>query len=262
MDTPLVSRPQHSAVIRDGEFRLPLTTLPQPDETTCGPTCLHAVYRYWGEAASLDTVIERNYRMEHGGTYAVYLACDALRQGFEATIYTYNLLVFDPTWFRRGVARVDIAERLERQLELKVERRRFEQVTPGYLEFLSLGGRLRFFDLSPKLIYRILRRRMPIITGLSSTYLYHAAREYGPNDIKDDVRGTPSGHFVVIAGYDASRRRVLILDPYQPHPYGSSHEYSISVDRAVGAVLLGIVTHDANLLIIHPPPKRPNARPA
>jgi hypothetical protein len=261
MDTPVASPTACSAVIRDGEFRLPLATLPQPDETTCGPTCLHALYRYWGETDSLDTIIQRNYRMEHGGTYAVYLACDALRHGYQATIYTYNLLVFDPTWFGRGAARVDIAERLKRQLEFKVERRRFEQVTPGYLEFLSLGGRLRFFDLSAALIHRILRRRMPIITGLSSTYLYHAAREYGPNDIKDDVRGTPSGHFVVIAGYDAPRRRVLIVDPYQPHPYGSSHEYWISIDRAVGAVLLGIVTHDANLLIIHPPPNRANAKP-
>jgi hypothetical protein len=235
-----------------GEFRLPLETLPQPDETTCGPTCLHAVYRYWGETEPLGQVIERNYRMEHGGTYAVYLACDALRKGYRATIYTYNLLVFDPTWFgRRGV---DIAEKLGRQLEVKMERRRFQQVTPGYLEFLSLGGRLRFVDLSPGLIHRILRRRMPIITGLSSTYLYHAAREYGPDDIKDDIRGTPSGHFVVIAGYNVARRRVLIADPYQPHPYGKTHEYWISIDRAAGAVLLGIVTHDANLLVIHPPP--------
>ena len=27
-------------------LRLPLTMLPQPDETTCGPTCLQAVYNY------------------------------------------------------------------------------------------------------------------------------------------------------------------------------------------------------------------------
>ena len=246
--------PARPVPMRAGEFRLALETLPQPDETTCGPTCLHAVYRYWGKSEPLSAVIERNYRMEHGGTYAVYLACDALRHGYRATIYTYNLLVFDPTWFtRKGV---DIAERLQRQLEMKMERRRFQQVTPGYLEFLKLGGRLRFVDLSPKLLHRILRRRMPIITGLSSTYLYHAAREYGSEDIKDDIRGTPSGHFVMIAGYDASRRRVLIVDPYQPHPYGKTHEYWISIDRAVGAVLLGIVTHDANLLIIHPPPVR------
>lgn len=247
-------RPSRPVPARAGEFRLALETLPQPDETTCGPTCLHAVYRYWGETEPLSQVVERNYRMEHGGTYAVYLACDALRKGYCATIYTYNLLVFDPTWFDRPGA--DIAERLRRQLEVKMERRRFQQVTPGYLEFLKLGGRLRFVDLCPKLLHRILRRRMPIITGLSSTYLYHAPREYGATDIKDDIRGTPSGHFVVIAGFNALRRRVLIVDPYQPHPYGTTHEYWISIDRAVGAVLLGIVTHDANLLIIHPPPSQ------
>ncbi len=247
-------RPARPTPIRAGEFRLPIQTLPQPDETTCGPTCLHAVYRYWGETEPLGEVIERTYRMEQGGTFAVYLACDALRKGYRATIYTYNLLVFDPTWFARGVG--DIGERLQRQGEIKKDAR-LQQVTPGYLEFLSLGGRLRFIDLSPALLHRILRRRFPIITGLSSTYLYHAAREYGPTDMKDDLRGMPSGHFVVIAGYDAARRRVLIVDPYQPHPYGTSYEYWISIDRAVGAVLLGIVTHDANLLIVHPPPQAP-----
>ena len=37
-------------------FRLPVTTLPQPDETTCGPTCLHAVYDYFGDRADLKIV--------------------------------------------------------------------------------------------------------------------------------------------------------------------------------------------------------------
>ena len=36
-------------VAQPRSVRLPVRTLPQPDETTCGPTCLHAVYRYWGE---------------------------------------------------------------------------------------------------------------------------------------------------------------------------------------------------------------------
>jgi hypothetical protein len=258
MDTSLV-RPARSSPIKRGEFRLPLRTLPQPDETTCGPTCLHAVYCYWGDSEPLEQVIARNFAMQEGGTFAVFLACDALRKGYRATIYTYNLMVFDPTWFGRG--NLDIVERLQRQREIKLDHR-LQQVTPGYIEFLKLGGRLRFLDLSPTLIHRVLRRRFPIITGLSSTYLYHSSREYGETDTKDDVRGVPSGHFVVIAGYNAARRRVLIVDPYEPHPYGSAHEYWISIDRAVGAVLLGIVTHDANLLIIHPPPRRASSTPA
>ena len=229
-------------------LRLPLTMLPQPDETTCGPTCLHAIYRYWGGDEPLADVIARNRELEHGGTFAVFLACDALRRGYQATIYTYNLTVFDPTWFVRGV---DIAERLRQQREAKNDRR-LRQVTEGYQEFLRLGGRLRLADLCRPLIRGLLRRGWPILTGLSSTYLYRAAREFGPNDVPDDVRGVPAGHFVVIAGYNRKDRTVLVADPYGPHPYGESHEYWINIDRALGAILLGIVTHDANLLLIHP----------
>ncbi len=235
-------------------LRLPLRMLPQPDETTCGPTCLHAVYTYWGGNVSLAEVIARTHRMEHGGTFAIFLACDALRHGYQATIYTYNLTVFDPTWFAPGV---DIAGRLQQQREAKTHDARLQHVTEGYLEFLRLGGRLRLTDLSRPLIRGLLRRKLPIITGLNSTYLYRAVREYGPNDEPDDIRGLPSGHFVVIGGYDRKKHSLLVVDPYDLHPYGPTHEYWINVDRVLGAILLGIVTHDANLLLVYPPGTAP-----
>lgn len=222
--------------------------LPQPTETTCGPTCLHSVYRYWGDDTLLQDVIGRTRALEHGGTFAVFLACDALAHGYDATIYTYNLTVFDPTWFTK---RMDISERLATQLRVKDDPR-LHHVTEGYLEFLRLGGRLRFTDLSPPLIRGLLRRRCPIITGLSSTFLYRTAREYGPTDTVDDVQGTPSGHFVVIAGYDRPQHKLLVSDPYGPHPYGGSRDYWIRMHRVVAAILLGIVTHDANLLVLAP----------
>lgn len=230
-------------------LRLPLAMQPQPDETTCGPTCLHAVYRYWGREEPLADVIARTGKLERGGTVAVFLACDALRHGFAATIYTFNLMLFDPTWF---VGDVDIAERLARQRAEKPHDTRVQEVTEGYLEFLRLGGRLRMRTLSRYLLRGILRRRQPILTGLSSTYLYRAMREYGPRDLPDDVRGAPGGHFVVLSGYDRPGRTVLVTDPYDPHPHGPDREYWLDIDRAVGAILLGIVTHDANLLIIRP----------
>ena len=238
-------------------LRLPLTILPQPDETTCGPTCLHAVYRYWGDHDALGDIIFRMGKLQHGGTFAVLLACDALQRGYRATIYTYNLNVFDPTWFVRSG--VDVAARLQQQREIKMDYR-LQQATKGYLDFLALGGRLRLIDLTRSLIQGLLRRRQPIITGLSSTCLYRVAREYGPDDVPDDVRGLPSGHFVIIAGFDESRRKVLVLDPYQKNPYGGLHEYWLGIDRVINAVLLGIVTHDANLLIIHP--RHPNRGPS
>ncbi|CAN5170710.1 C39 family peptidase [soil metagenome] len=270
-------------------IRLPITIQPQPDESSCGPTCLHAIYQFWGDQQTLGTVVDRTGRLEHGGTLAVFLACDALRRGFKATIFTYNLTVFDPSWFAASEASrvesdidgvpglpsaqlesdrvlpapagampvsapLDIAERLRQQQAVKMDYR-LQHATTGYLEFLERGGCLRLFDLSENLIREILSRGTPILTGLSSTFLYRSAREYGPDDIPDDVMGSPSGHFVVIAGYDRPQRRVLVMDPYASHPYGKTLEYWISIDRIIGAVLLGIVTHDANLLVIEPSPE-------
>lgn len=229
-------------------IQLPVRIMPQPTETTCGPTCLHALYRYWGNETLLSEVIGRIRALEYGGTFAVFLACDALAHGFQATIYTYNLMVFDPSWFTR---KLDIATRLEAQRRVK-DSPRLLHATEGYLEFLRLGGRLRFTDLSPVLVRGLLRRGLPILTGLSSTFLYRSAREYGLEDIPDDIRGTPSGHFVVIAGFDRRARKVLVADPYAPHPYGVTHDYWIRMDRVLNSVLLGIVTHDANLLVIAP----------
>jgi len=230
-------------------LHLPVATLPQPDETTCGPTCLHAIYRYWGDDEPLPAVIERMWRREHGGTYAVFLGADALRKGYCARIYTYNITVFDPTWFTRP--HVDIGERLAAQREAKDDVR-IRHATDGYIEFLRDGGRLRLASLSAHLLGGILRCRLPILTGLSSTYLYRSARERDEDGVADDLLGQPAGHFVVIAGWDEQRQRVLVVDPYEPNPYGGSHEYWIGVDRVLAAILLGIVTHDANLLVVYP----------
>jgi hypothetical protein len=242
-------RPVSPSKTRRGTVVLPVRILPQPDETTCGPTCLHAIYSYWGDEEPLPEVVARMWRLREGGTFAVFLGCDALRKGYRARIYTYNLTVFDPTWFTHPG--VPIAERLALQRQVKHDER-LQHATQGYLEFLRLGGRLRLANLSQNFIRGMLRRGLPILTGLSSTYLYRTAREYGVDDTPDDIKGFPAGHFVVIAGWEPKRRRVLVVDPYQPTPYGTSYEYWLGIDRVVAAILLGIVTHDANLLVIYP----------
>ena len=120
------------------------------------------------------------------------------------------------------------------------------------MEFLELGGELRYEDLSRSLIRRYLNQETPVLTGLSATYLYAQAREYGPNDDFDDIRGEPSGHFVVLCGYDRENRTVLVADPLHPNPMGNKQYYEVSMDRLISAVLLGVLTYDANLLIIQP----------
>lgn len=226
----------------------------QPDNTTCGPTCLEAIYRYYGDALPLTQVIGEVATLEHGGTLGVLLANHALERGYQATIYTYNLTQFDPTWFGPGV---DLPERLRQQRDCK-EDPRLVQATEPYLEFLDRGGKLQLEDLTTGLIRRYLKRSVPILTGLSATYLYRERREISATNVSDDICGEPAGHFVILCGYDPERRAVLVADPLHSNPLGEEqkHLYWVGINRLLCAVLLGIVTYDANLLIIEPRRRR------
>ncbi len=233
----------------------------QPDDATCGPTCLHAVYRYYGDLVPLEEVVATAPMLPGDGaargTLAVMLGIHALRRGYDASIYTFNLQMFDPTWFAgAGRGRADPAmlrEKLRAQCRAKADRRpRLGIATEAYLEFLSLGGSIWFRDLTSGLLSRFIRARRPVLTGLSSTYLYRCAREWGPNDDFDDVRGEPVGHFVVLHGYDPPRRLVTVADPLEDNPAFAARRYTVPMARLVGAIMLGVLTYDANLLIVEP----------
>jgi hypothetical protein len=226
---------------------LSVTVQPQPDPTTCGPTCLQAVYGYYGDEVPLDQVVSEVPSLPGGGTLAVHLACHALRRGYTATILTYNLTLFDPTWFADDA--VSMTTRLEAQRRAKPDPK-LSLATDAYLEFFALGGALAFEDLRPSLLRRYLTRGVPLLTGLSATYLYQCAREHG--DEYDDVRGEPTGHFVVLSGYDRRTREVVVADPLHDNPgFGAPH-YPVGIERLLASILLGIVTYDANLLVIEP----------
>lgn len=228
---------------------LAIPVQPQPDDTTCGPTCLHAVYRYYDDPVALETLVEEVPSLPGGGTLAVHLACHALQRGYRATILTYNLTLFDPTWFAKGAP--SIPERLEAQRRAKPDPK-LAVATDAYLKFFSLGGVLTHQDLTPALLRRYLTKGIPLLTGLSATYLYQCARENG--DEYDDVRGEPTGHFVVLSGYDRRTREVMVADPLHDNPRFGPPPYPVGIDRLTAAILLGIVTYDANILALEPRP--------
>ncbi len=231
------------------EKQLELDIQSQPDDTTCGPTCLHAVYRYFGDDVDLNRLIAEVPALDTGGTLAVLLACHALRRGYQATIFTYNLQMFDPTWLSGEP--VDLVGKLKAQRKYK-RGHRLQAATEGYLEYLQSGGRVLLEDLTASLLRRYLDRSIPVLTGLSATYLYRSPREYGPNDEDDDIRGEPSGHFVVLCGYDKRTREITVADPQHTNPLGKGRIYRIQIDRVLNAILLGILTYDGNLLILEP----------
>jgi hypothetical protein len=226
--------------------RLPFKIMTQPNETTCGPTCLHSIYAYFGDNIPLEQVIEETHVLKQGGTLGVYLAHHALQRGYSATIYTYNLHIFDPSWFQDPAR---LVERLRAQSAVK-SGPKLREASEAYIEFLENGGSLRFRDLTTGLLRESLTQDIPILTGLSATYLYRSMRET-PDGVPDDVNGKPVGHFVVLCGYDRLKRTVDVADPYSPTP-PKNQLYHIHIERLLGAVMLGIATYDSNIMIIRP----------
>jgi hypothetical protein len=229
--------------------RLSLDIGSQPDDTTCGPTCLHAIYQFYGLELSLERVISATRRLDHGGTLDVFLALDALSRGFDCTIYPYNMALFDPTWFdgSPSTVRDSLAARLERPAEPDTH-----MAILAYLEFIDRGGHLAYRDLTSSLIRSTLKAGTPILTGLNCNYLYRSPRENPITNESDPIHGLPCGHFVVLYGYDRGDRHVLVADPFRGNPLDPGQSYRVGVERLIGAILLGALTFDANLLVIAP----------
>lgn len=221
----------------------------QPDEVTCGPTCLHSIYHYYHDPVELKEVVKEVKSLKAGGTLAVMLGNHALRRGYKANLYTYNLNVFDPSWFKYSTKKI-IAS-LKQQIRYKYKRKKLLVASKAYIKFLEAGGKVFQSELNADLIKTYLKQSKPILTGLSATYLYGTMREIPINNKFDSIRGEPVGHFVIINGYDEETNTVYLADPMNPNPLKSQY-YSVQFDRLINSIMLGIVTYDANLLIIEP----------
>lgn len=232
---------------------IPIKIHTQPDDSTCGPTSLHAVYRYFRDPISLSEVIKEVPYLDEGGTLEVLLACHALRRGYRARIYTYNLHTIDPTWFALG--NEEIIRKLEQQMLVK-KGSKLHRASLAYIDFLQLGGELRCRDLTKVMLREYFEQGIPLLTGLSATYLYQSAREKVDEldkSMYDDVRGFPVGHFVVLCGFADDLKCVVVADPYRENPYSKNNYYEVKISHLINSIMLGMATFDANLLVIQPP---------
>jgi hypothetical protein len=220
----------------------------QPDDSTCGPTCLQGVYSYFGLSFDIHKVIDRVKSLEGGGTLGVFLAIDALEHDFDVTIYNYNLAIFDPTW--QWLPSRELVNKLRLQQKQK-KGKKLNLASDAYCEFLEKGGKLRFDVLTTDLLTELLSGCLPVITGLSCTYLYNTSRERALSNSKviaDDTGGFSTGHFVVLmASIDSE---ITIADPYYPNPLSDTGIYSVDSHRVILSIMLGVLTYDANLIVI------------
>ena len=230
-------------------MKLHFAVPPQPDDESCGITCLQAVYGHYGLEIPAESLKHNVVHWHTGGTVGVNLGRHALTQGFSAEIYSYNLKVFDPTW--RDLPVKELTAKLKsRQKRIRSSRQKKE--IGFYIDFLKNGGVVRFDDLDEVLVKRLFAASRPVICGLSATYLYQTMREL-PNNEENDVIGHPVGHFVVVSGYKADTHEVEIHDPLRRHELSATGTYLLPFQKFSNAVMLGILTYDANLLVIGKP---------
>lgn len=202
------------------------------------------VYAQNGLDVPFEEIVGDVERNEDGGTLAVFLGRAALARGLRARIHSWNLRIFDPTWWRLEPA--ELAEKLDRRAQA-VRSKRLGNAILAYAGFVRSGGELGFADPTPALLREILDDGHPVIAGLSSTYLYAEMRER-PNDMKqDDVRGEPTGHFVVVRGYRKRGREFLVSDPFVRRPENRRASW-LPAERLVHSILLGVLTDDGVLL--------------
>jgi hypothetical protein len=124
----------------------------QPDDESCGPTCLTQVYRYFGFEKPLSDVIEETVRNAEGGTLAVYLGIRALKDGFHPTIYSFNLRIFDPSW--RDLPISEMMAKLKQRSRF-VRSEKLRQSLDAYCVYLEMGGKVRFDELSRDPLARV-----------------------------------------------------------------------------------------------------------
>jgi hypothetical protein len=227
-------------------MKLEVSVSSQPDDESCGITCLQAIYDYYGQETSFEKLQTEIEHFHTGGTVSVNLARHALHHGYSAEIYTYNIKIFDPTW--KALAGKDLASKLKLR-QKKSRSKKQKKVIGFYQDFIRKGGVVKFDDLDETLLDRLFAKRRPVICGLSATYLYQNMRET-PNNQEDDIVGHPVGHFVVVSDWDSKSRHVTIHDPLRKNPISNTGTYRLPFGKFSNAVMLGILTYDENLLVI------------
>jgi hypothetical protein len=225
----------------------------QPTDVTCGPTSLHSVYQFYGDNISLQQTIAEVRYIKSGGTLAPLLGVHALQRGYRCSLYAYNIDIIDPSWFiHQPLTTEKLIEKLKKQMKYK-KSHRIQETSWAYIDFLRLGGHLLYKNLTPQLLKNIFMLNIPIVAALSATYLYQSMREYEDSNGKlifDDLRGEPCGHIVVLCGYDETHRHIIVADPHKENPISANNYYKVSLTRLINAIILGVLTHDANLLLV------------
>ena len=150
----------------------------------------------------------------------------------------------------------ELAEKLKLEYAAK-HRAKLRVAIKAYLRFIEAGGIVNLKDFRPGLFDRYFKKDIPLIAGVSTTFLYQSKREYTNSEnmsVFDDIHGDPMGHFIVVYG-ENEEKKFLIADPDCTNPIAHDHYYAVERNRLVHSILLGILTYDSLILAVQPKKK-------
>ncbi len=212
----------------------------------CAPASFVSVMSYFGSTIDLEALIKKSSKSCKFRDWDYILGTLALKEGFDVTVHSRSLLIFDSTWFK--------LERINLMRNLRNQRSYLEEISkslPGFkrleieakcaYKFLDSGGKIDFSPISKNLITGYLKQNLPVIATFTSQLIFGIPKETSIS--KDPIRGEPWKHTVVIKGYRGDS--FFVSDPARK---GSTKEYPLQKDL----LLDGIIRYDSNLVVISP----------
>lgn len=228
-----------------------LNILPQPDAESCGPACLHAVFRYFHQYTTLEEVIQGVGPKATGPVPMVHLAQDAIDRGFSATLHTCHFNIFDPGW--KGLSKKGLLNKLRGMME-NLSDKKLMNALYAYIHFLHSGGSLLFDPIDQNLFNKYLCCGFPVLCRINAARHYDHQQD-GPLDIHPHMAGRDTtgqaSKFVVL--YSMHGDVVDVADPYPQNPLGDGHHYPVDAFHLLSSIEADKGTYDASLLVLSPP---------
>ncbi|MBD3362355.1 hypothetical protein GF362_01395 [Candidatus Dojkabacteria bacterium] len=206
------------------------------DSSACGPSCLQAIYKYYGKDLKLKMILEDLHIDKDTSTYVSQLARHLNTNHLSTTLISSNPFVVSPDW-KAKPKKVVIKELKEWILHHfnkgKVENIWIKEAL--YLLFyLQEGGNLKISNITTDLIDKYLEDQNLILCCLAENWIW-GKRKISKVVEYDNIKGHVNGHFVIV--YDKNKGDYQISDPYPTSIENKEGLYAINKEELLTATL-------------------------
>lgn len=197
----------------------PIARIPQQEEADCVQACAAQILSHFGTKKSVSEIKAEVpvFVDSHGtklGTSIGHVAVYFLSLGFEVTLHTSDVVLFDTTW--KQLSKQELVARLQDRAANLTHaiygRDAIQAITDGFVQFLQRGGMLVQAVVDEKYLVQLLTEG-PVYAVVNYQFLYDKPKyRFVGDTLEDDpVRGDPSTHAVLITGY--KNGLFCLLDP-------------------------------------------------